>query len=109
MGRTGPSYRSGTGRSVSMRIGRSAFFRRRANYFVRLGWSHGDQEVFSTQEMIDTFSLEAVGRSPARFDFAKLENLNGQYIRATPDAELVEAIERILPEVGPARGVPSAR
>jgi glutamyl-tRNA synthetase len=62
--------------------------------------------VFSTQEMIDTFSLEAVGRSPARFDFAKLENLNGQYIRATPDGELVEAIERILPEVGPARGAP---
>jgi glutamyl-tRNA synthetase len=76
------------------------------NYLVRLGWSHGDQEVFSTQEMIDTFSLEAVGRSPARFDFAKLENLNGQYIRATPDGELVEAIERILPEVGPARGAP---
>jgi len=78
------------------------------NYLVRLGWSHGDQEVFSTREMIEAFSLEAVGRSPARFDFAKLENLNGLYIRATPDEELVEAIERILPEVGPSRGAPAS-
>jgi glutamyl-tRNA synthetase len=76
------------------------------NYLVRLGWSHGDQEVFSTQEMIDAFGLEAVGRSPARFDFAKLENLNGLYIRSTPDTELVDAIERILPDIGPARGAP---
>ena len=51
------------------------------NYLVRLGWSHGDQEIFSTDEMIDAFSLDQVGRSPARFDFAKLENLNGHYIR----------------------------
>jgi glutamyl-tRNA synthetase len=58
--------------------------------------------------MIDIFSLETVGRSPARFDFAKLENLNGLYIRATPDAELVEAIERILPQVGPGRGAPTS-
>ncbi len=78
------------------------------NYLVRLGWSHGDQEVFSTQEMIDAFDLQAVGRSPARFDFAKLENLNGLYIRETPDRELVQAIEDILPEAGPARGAPSA-
>ena len=78
------------------------------NYLVRLGWSHGDQEVFSTQEMIDAFDLQAVGRSPARFDFAKLENLNGLYIRETPDRELVKAIEDILPEVGSARGAPSA-
>jgi glutamyl-tRNA synthetase len=77
------------------------------NYLVRLGWSHGDQELFSTQEMIDAFDLQAVGRSPARFDFAKLENLNGLYIRETPDRELVKAIEDILPEVGSARGAPS--
>ena len=51
------------------------------NYLVRLGWSHGDQEIFSTQEMIDAFDLSAIGRSAARFDFAKLENLNGHYIR----------------------------
>src|SRR3954468_13034575 len=55
------------------------------NYLVRLGWSHGDQEIFSTQEMIDAFDLPAIGRSAARFDFAKLENLNGHYIRHADD------------------------
>src|SRR4051794_35380292 len=75
------------------------------NYLVRLGWSHGDQEIFSTDEMIEAFSLEQIGRSPARFDFAKLENLNGHYIRQTPDANLVDALETILPEHGPPRGL----
>ena len=75
------------------------------NYLVRLGWSHGDQEIFSTDEMIDAFSLDQVGRSPARFDFAKLENLNGHYIRGSSDEELVAALETILPEHGPARGL----
>ncbi len=51
------------------------------NYLVRLGWSHGDQEIFSTEEMIEAFDLPQIGRSPARFDFAKLESLNGHYIR----------------------------
>ena len=54
------------------------------NYLVRLGWAHGDQEIFSTEEMIAAFDLPQVGRSPARFDFAKLENLNGHYIRPAP-------------------------
>src|SRR3954465_9236028 len=75
------------------------------NYLVRLGWSHGDQEIFSTDEMIDAFSLDQVGRSPARFDFAKLENLNGHYIRQSSDEELVTALEPILPEHGPSRGL----
>ncbi|KMO35395.1 glutamyl-tRNA synthetase [Methylobacterium tarhaniae] len=70
------------------------------NYLVRLGWSHGDQEIFSTQEMIAAFDLAQVGRSPARFDFAKLENLNGHYIRSSTDEALVEAIEAILPTQG---------
>ncbi|GGH16861.1 glutamate--tRNA ligase [Alsobacter metallidurans] len=77
------------------------------NYLVRLGWSHGDQEFFSTEEMIAAFDLSGVGRSPARFDFAKLEHLNGHYMRASSDEELVAAIEVILPEVGPARGAPT--
>ncbi len=75
------------------------------NYLVRLGWSHGDQEIFSTQEMIDAFGLQAIGRSPARFDFAKLENLNGLYIRGASDADLVAAIETMLPGIGAARGL----
>ncbi len=66
------------------------------NYLVRLGWSHGDQEVFSEQEMIDLFDLPAIGRSAARFDFAKLENLNGIYIRGADDAALVDAFENVL-------------
>jgi glutamyl-tRNA synthetase len=66
------------------------------NYLVRLGWSHGDQEIFSTQEMIDLFDLPAIGRSAARFDFAKLENLNGHYIRNSDDQTLVTAFEDLL-------------
>lgn len=69
------------------------------NYLVRLGWSHGDQEIFSTQEMIDAFDLGTIGRSPARFDFAKLENLNGHYMRQTDDERLVNTLEDLLPEL----------
>src|SRR2546429_478281 len=66
------------------------------NYLVRLGWSHGDQEIFSTQEMIDAFDLSGIGRSAARFDFAKLENLNGHYIRQADDQSLVTQFEHVL-------------
>jgi glutamyl-tRNA synthetase len=69
------------------------------NYLVRLGWSHGDQEIFSTDEMIAAFDLPQIGRSPARFDFAKLENLNRHYMRHTADADLLAEIERVLPHV----------
>ncbi len=74
------------------------------NYLVRLGWSHGDQEIFSTEEMIAAFDLPQVGRAPARFDLAKLENLNGHYIRQSGDADLLAAIDRLLPHIadGPA-------
>lgn len=74
------------------------------NYLVRLGWAHGDAEILSTDEMIALFDLEGIGRSPSRFDFAKLENLNGHYIRQTDDAELLEHIEILLGHVpeGPA-------
>ncbi|MGA7810517.1 glutamate--tRNA ligase [Bradyrhizobium sp.] len=66
------------------------------NYLVRLGWSHGDQEIFSTEEMIAAFDLPAIGRSAARFDFAKLENLNGHYIRHADDQALVTMFESVL-------------
>src|SRR5471032_1281567 len=69
------------------------------NYLVRLGWSHGDQEIFSTEEMIAAFDLPQIGRSPARFDFAKLESLNGHYIRGSADADLIAAIEGLLPHI----------
>jgi glutamyl-tRNA synthetase len=69
------------------------------NYLVRLGWSHGDQEIFSTDEMIALFNLDGIGKSPARFDFAKLENVNGHYMRASEDAELLAALENLLPHL----------
>jgi glutamyl-tRNA synthetase len=69
------------------------------NYLVRLGWAHGDQEIFSTDEMIKAFDLPQIGRSPARFDFARLENLNGHYIRQSSDADLLAALEQVLPHI----------
>jgi glutamyl-tRNA synthetase len=69
------------------------------NYLVRLGWSHGDQEIFSTQEMIDLFDLPQIGRSAARFDFVKLESLNGHYMRHADDAALLAEFERALPYI----------
>jgi glutamyl-tRNA synthetase len=66
------------------------------NYLVRLGWSHGDQEIFSTEEMIAAFDLSGIGRSAARFDFAKLESLNGHYIRQSDDQSLVTQFEGVL-------------
>ena len=46
------------------------------NYLLRLGWSHGNDEIISTEQAIEWFNLENIGRSPARFDFKKLDNLN---------------------------------
>jgi glutamyl-tRNA synthetase len=58
------------------------------NYLLRLGWSHGDDEIISTAQAVQWFDLPQVGRSAARFDFAKLDNLNGHYIREADDARL---------------------
>jgi glutamyl-tRNA synthetase len=62
------------------------------NYLLRLGWSHGDDEIISTEQAIDWFDIDAVGRAAARFDFAKLANLNGHYIREANDARLLALI-----------------
>ena len=69
------------------------------NYLVRLGWSHGDDEIMSTEQLIEWFNLEAIGRSPARFDFAKLADLNGHYIRRASDEALVGRIRDFLEAV----------
>ncbi len=69
------------------------------NYLLRLGWSQGDREFFTTDEMVAAFDLEGVGRSPSRFDFAKLENMDGHYIRAASDAHLVDALVATLPHL----------
>ncbi|MGH6793829.1 MAG: glutamate--tRNA ligase, partial [Methylocella sp.] len=75
------------------------------NYLVRLGWSQGDKEFFSPREMIEAFDLAHVGRAPARFDFVKLENMNGHYIRASQDKDLVVALETALPYLPGGAGV----
>ena len=62
------------------------------NYLLRLGWSHGDEEIISTEDAVRWFGLEAVGRSPSRLDLAKLDNLNGHYLRQADDARLVDLI-----------------
>jgi glutamyl-tRNA synthetase len=75
------------------------------NYLLRLGWSHGDEEIISTEQAIQWFDLDAVGRSPARFDFAKLDNLNGHYLRATADDRLVGLVlPRLEKRLGQAVG-----
>ena len=67
------------------------------NYLLRLGWSHGDDEIISTAQAIEWFDLDALGKSAARFDFVKLANLNGHYIREASDDRLAEAL---LPRLG---------
>ncbi|GEO80923.1 glutamate--tRNA ligase [Pararhodospirillum oryzae] len=62
------------------------------NYLTRLGWGHGDAEIFSSEQAAEWFTLEGVGRSPARFDMQKLTALNGHYLRTAEPARLVEAI-----------------
>ncbi len=67
------------------------------NYLARLGWSQGDKEFFTGDELIEAFDLAQVHRSPARFDFVKLENMNGHFMRAMDDAELLDALVATLP------------
>jgi len=78
------------------------------NYLARLGWSHGDDEFFTTEQAVAWFGLEAVGRSAARFDFAKLENLNGQHMRAASAERVLEAFEAWRAARG-APGLPAAK
>ena len=67
------------------------------NYLVRLGWSHGDQEIFGPEELVALFDLKNIGRSPSRFDFAKLEHINGHFMRTAADADLLAAMLQVLP------------
>lgn len=69
------------------------------NYLARLGWSHGDDEIFSTEQALTWFNLDGIGKSAARFDFAKLENLNGHYMRSTDDESLFQAMKVLMPHL----------
>ncbi len=70
------------------------------NYLTRLGWSHGDDEFFTDAQARDWFDLSGIGKSPARFDTKKLENLCGQHIAATEDAALLHELEAFLAATG---------
>jgi glutamyl-tRNA synthetase len=63
-----------------------------SNYLLRLGWGHGDDEIISREQATEWFDLDHVGKSPSRFDFKKLENLNGHYIREADDGRLAELV-----------------
>jgi len=83
------------------------------NYLLRLGWSHGDQEIFSDKDMIELFSIEKIRKSPSRFDLDKLKDINSIYLNLLSHEELIEklgnkfsqlnskqstSIKRIIPE-----------
>ena len=63
------------------------------NYIVRLGWSHGDQEIFSVDEMINLFELKNINKSPASFNQEKLDWINQSYIKTTEINELLSELE----------------
>lgn len=66
------------------------------NYLLRLGWSHGDDEIIATDQAILWFDLAGIGRAPAQFDFAKLDSINAHYIREADDARLVGLVAERL-------------
>jgi glutamyl-tRNA synthetase len=68
------------------------------NYLLRLGWGHGDDEIISNEQAVEWFNLKGIGKSPSRMDFAKLENLNGHYIRETPNSQLLPEIVTLMEE-----------
>jgi glutamyl-tRNA synthetase len=68
-----------------------------SNYLLRLGWGHGDDEIISREQAVEWFDLAHVGKSPSRFDFKKLENLNGHYIREADDDRLAQLV---APRIG---------
>jgi len=70
------------------------------NYLARLGWSHGDDELFSIEQMIEWFSLEGLNKGAARFDFVKLENVNGHYIRESKPDYLYGVMVDTAKEIG---------
>jgi glutamyl-tRNA synthetase len=69
------------------------------NYLARLGWSHGDDEIFSTEQMIEWFDIADINKAPARLDPKKMADVNAHYIRRADDDEILRRIGDILPEL----------
>mgnify|MGYP005842662985 CR=1 FL=1 len=70
------------------------------NYLVRLGWSHGDQEFFTREELVEVFNLENIGRAAGVFDIEKLTALNADHIKAAPPSRLVAPLTGFMREKG---------
>ena len=70
------------------------------NYLTRLGWSHGDEEFFTSEQAMAWFDLSGIGRSPARLDFKKLENVCGQHMAVAEDAALLHELQAYLAAAG---------
>jgi glutamyl-tRNA synthetase len=70
------------------------------NYLARLGWSHGDDEIFSREELVQWFNLDHLGKSAGQFDEAKLRWVNAQHIKLTPDAKLAPLVVEQLARLG---------
>jgi glutamyl-tRNA synthetase len=70
------------------------------NYLARLGWSHGDDEVFTDAQALEWFDLSGIGKSPARLDFKKLDNTCGQHIAMMDDAALQREVQDFLATTG---------
>ena len=70
------------------------------NYLLRLGWSHGDDEIISTEQAVEWFNLENIGISAARFDFDKLASLNAHYIKQADNHRLLDLITPIMEKYG---------
>ena len=70
------------------------------NYLTRLGWSHGDEEFFTSEQAMAWFDLSGIGRSPARLDFRKLENICGQHMAVAEDAALLHELQAYLASAG---------
>jgi len=69
------------------------------NYLVRLGWSHGDDEIMSTDQLVQWFDIDDINKSASRFDFKKLDDLNGHYIRGADDETLIRRVQDLLPHL----------
>jgi len=69
------------------------------NYLVRLGWSHGDAEIFSTEQAVEWFDIDDINKAPGRLDFAKLADVNGHYLRQASEDELIRRLKDLLPEL----------
>ncbi|HEY3638961.1 MAG TPA: glutamate--tRNA ligase [Rhizomicrobium sp.] len=78
------------------------------NYLLRLGWSHGNEEIIPAEQAIEWFDLNNIGRSPARFDFKKLDNLNAHYMRALDDGALTDRLVAFLGHIQPEREIDHA-